>query len=698
MKQHCPRESISRSVLIAAASVILALQPARAEDLVAKTRELLHDARARAAERPRAGIVSRDRFLTRPAISNVALAPDGLHVSYLEWTGDEAAAKIVELASGRRMRAAAGLRGAECAWSGDGRRLWIADARGLAVAAADDFAAKRILEWETRKSQRLWAVDASAADYAILYEREGVLDETRHRYILVDTAGTKRTIVEAKWPLLSILLDGDGGPKFVAAYDGARYETVVRQYGPNGARDLMRLAPLEDCRLLGYEGDGTALWLLARHDGDKIALRRCDTTTDRCETMHVDPDGLADVDAALWSAARRTWQAIAYHAGHRRWRGNDAVGRETIARLESRFPDDNLELSASSDGAIWLVRAQRAQSAKTRYYTYSAAEDRLREILGQDDAEPSTELRGAAANPVTYEASDGFLVHGYVWLPDGIALETAPLVTWLHGGPIARVYDRWDPLVQLLVNRGCIVFAPNFRGSSGYGARYTLAAGGDVGNGRVLADVIEGIDFLLEQGIGDTRAQAVMGMSFGGYASLLAVSHHPNRFRCAVAAAPPTDYGWAKEWQAENESGASRADGPPLAVQFEHYGFRYRDAGWRDRMRRESPLAMIDALQAPLYLWAGARDERVPQKSVTHFVATARRGGAAISFLVDPTAGHVPNDDLGNEALLYLVELAVHRHLAGALDPPAPELERFLERNLRVDDRLPDAAPIPVGK
>ena len=75
----------------------------------------------------------------------------------------------------------------------------------------------------------------------------------------------------------------------------------------------------------------------------------------------------------------------------------------------------------------------------------------------------------------------------------------------------------YNSLVQTLVNRGYAVFQPNFRSSTGYGDKYMLAPKSDFGNGRVQADIIEGVQWLVANGVGDKRKLAIMGDSFGGY-------------------------------------------------------------------------------------------------------------------------------------------------------------------------------------
>jgi len=176
-----------------------------------------------------------------------------------------------------------------------------------------------------------------------------------------------------------------------------------------------------------------------------------------------------------------------------------------------------------------------------------------------------------------------------------------------------------------------------------------------------------------------------MGHSFGAYASLLAVSHHPERFRFAVASAAPVDFSWVMHWIANHDSSALPDDGPPAEVMFPHYGVPFADPTWRDAMRREAPLGQVQRLRTPVHLWAGARDDRVPIKSISRYAADAKRHGAKVSLLIDPDAGHNPNTRLSLEAVLYLYEQAAARHFGGALTPASAQLQAFLEANLRLD-------------
>jgi len=672
-------------VVVAIALLSASRTASQETDPVATTRITLRNAKTQATKQPRPSLVSREAYFRRREIVDVRLSPDGRHLSFLRRTDKGLDLTMQNVSSGAETRIVAGLRRAETAWSGDGRRLWIADDQGLAVMESAGLSAKRILKWDPRKKQKLWAVDARAPRYAIMHERVAQHGAERHRYLRVDEQGKTHLLLEAALPVRNALLNAKGELVFTAAFDGSRFETVIRKYTAGAPRELLRCGSIQECRLVGYNEAQKTLWLHSQHGEDKLALQRWQEKSGRWDTVHRDPDAVADADAVVWSAAQENWLAIAYHGGRRRWYGNGSDTRARLTSLERQLPEANLRLSPTIDGRLWLVHAQQSDRAMDRHYLYRPELNRLQRLFAREEVSKRMPPPGAVMHPVSYRARDGMLLHGYVLLPGGIAPGKAPLIAWLHGGPIARTFDRFDASMQLLVNRGNAVFVPNFRASAGYGLRYVLSARGDVGNGRVLADIIDGMDFLLVEGIGDRARQAVMGMSFGGYASLLALSHHPARFRFAFAGAPPTEYGWTKQWQAEHDSEALRAEGAPLSLLFPLLGFPYEDAAWREKMRRESPLAALGALRAPAYIWAGERDDHVPIKSIVHYVGEARRRGKPLSLLIDPAAGHAPENLLGAEAFLYLLETAAHRHFGSEVSPVSPELRAFLSRNTRID-------------
>ncbi|MGH8108375.1 MAG: alpha/beta fold hydrolase [Arenimonas sp.] len=656
-------------------------------DQLESSRIALRKASQLAINQAKAPMIGRETLLQRPVIANVGLSPDGRYLSFLRRNEQGFDLWLQEVENGMRFRLLADVRGAEQRWSGDGSRLWMADELGLAVIEPATHKAKRILKWNAARKQSFVGVDKRAPAYALMTERIEQNHALRYRYLLVDVTGKTRLLHEAALPLRKLLLRKDGSLVFTAAFDGANYDTVIRRYNKQGVSELARCHGIEVCELVGYGRQENVLWMLAQRGEDKTVLQRWQAGQPDWKTVHRDPANIADAEGLIWNNSQNDWQAIAYYGAKRRWHGNSAEMKADLASLQKHLPDANLQLTQANDRRVWLVDAEQSNWPLSRHFLYEPGKDKLRPLFSKDDATirfpPSHQL--TTAQPVSWRARDGMVLHGYVYLPQGVALGKAPLIAWLHGGPVARLYDDYDPRLQLLTNRGYAVFLPNFRISNGYGLRYLRAANGDVGNGRVLSDVIDGLDFLLAQGIGDRNRQAVVGHSFGGYASLLAASHYPQRFRFAFAGAPPTDYGWMKQWQAEHDSESLHGDGPPLALSLPQHGLPYADAAWRQKMKRESPLNSVSKLRTPIYIWAGGKDDHVPIKSIANYASEARRHGKTLALLIDPDAGHTPAQALGSEAWVFMLESVADRHFGGGLTPASPELDTFLRKHLLID-------------
>jgi dipeptidyl aminopeptidase/acylaminoacyl peptidase len=126
-------------------------------------------------------------------------------------------------------------------------------------------------------------------------------------------------------------------------------------------------------------------------------------------------------------------------------------------------------------------------------------------------------------------------LQGYLTLPAGAPPRQLPTVLYVHGGPWAR--DYWaggDAMPYFLANRGYAVLQVNYRGSSGYGRAFQDAARGEFA-AKMHDDLIDGVDHLIAQGITDRHKTAIMGASYGGYATLVGMTFTPERFSCGIS-------------------------------------------------------------------------------------------------------------------------------------------------------------------
>lgn len=364
----------------------------------------------------------------------------------------------------------------------------------------------------------------------------------------------------------------------------------------------------------------------------------------------------------------------------------DASLAPAVAALRRQLPDGELRVDLAA--GRWLVRQSVDTSRAERLYLFSPESGALRPLALAPSPPPwdaPDEAALAHKLPVRWPASDGRWLFGYLTVPPGRDLATAPLVIRAHGGPWSATDAGYDAATQLLANRGALVFEPNFRGSTGMGRDYLLAAGSDFGNGRVQRDILEGARWLLDRGLGDASKVLAFGASFGGYSALLAATHEPALVRAAVAVAPPTDFGRTLADATRQGETPWHDSGFSLLGTLRALGIDPHDAAQRERLYRQSPLGAAAALQRPVLLLAGGRDDRVSLRGVIHYAATLAALGKDVSLFVDAEAGHTLEDPLLREAVLYLLELTLHRE-AGA-PPPAPprgEVAELLQSRFRL--------------
>ncbi|MFE9499179.1 prolyl oligopeptidase family serine peptidase [Streptomyces collinus] len=224
-------------------------------------------------------------------------------------------------------------------------------------------------------------------------------------------------------------------------------------------------------------------------------------------------------------------------------------------------------------------------------------------------------------------ARDGVPLNGWYYrAPGRNPGEPAPCVIHLHGGPEDQERPVLEPLYHEILGRGVDVFAPDVRGSSGYGRSFVDS---DLGEGRFAAidDVADCAAHAVLSGSADPSRLAVMGRSYGGYLTFASLVRHPELFRTGVAVCGMSDF--ATFFQGTE---------PWIAQSAAHkYGHPERD---RELLRRLSPMSRIDALRAPLLAVHGEHDTNVPPGESEQFVRAARERGLNAELLTLRDEGH----------------------------------------------------------
>jgi len=640
--------------------------------------------------RPPAPPFPRIAFLAQPDRQGAWLSPDGTRVAYLRQQGNARGVWIVPTAGGKPVRVLAQTDADTLAWSRDARWLFLASKRQLFALAASGQGGSRAISRLGGKWARSFAfADPSQPAAAVVFEAPPHVSRTpkRWRVFRVDAAGRETLLHEDARTLVDVALDGRGRVAFLIRVEGEAH-VVLRMQGGRLV-PAMRCERLVRCSLVSASADGREAIVTTDAGGDKYRLARL-TADNTLQTLHADPHDREDLFEVSIDPVTQAPLFARYASAAQQTHGLTPEARTHLAAIAKQLPGPRgLRVEVGrGPGARWLVHDRAATRKGERLHVYDPATGALREMLAdtgylhRDKPAPAlAEAAMARKFPFVYRASDGLPVHGFVLVPPGVDVSRAPLIAHVHGGPFALFRPEFSSLGQLLANRGYVVFESNFRGSTGFGQAYMRAGKGDYGNGRVQRDIVEGVQALLAQGIGDRARVGIVGGSFGGYSALQGVTFQPDLFKVGVAAVPPADLGWVVRWYSRSVD--QMTPGIPLSTSMRLLELDPADPVAMERLRAQSPIANAGKLARPVLLIAGADDERVPIRSVMHYAAALSAKGKDVSLLVDPEGRHQVSDPDTREAYMFLAERLLQRRLGGrAPEPPDRRLKAFIDRNL----------------
>jgi dipeptidyl aminopeptidase/acylaminoacyl peptidase len=631
---------------------------------------------------PQAHPLADDDFSRRSPVREVKLSPDGAAIAFIETgSGGNASVQLLDLRTGHKRQLLAQVGRAALEWSTDSRLLFVDSGDALATLSPQDGASTRIASFDAKARQQFVAVDSRRPQAGLADEFDAAAGTYRlHR---IDSDGKRELLYEGK-KLLDYLLDERGNLSVIRTRD-EHYDQVVAHREQGKWVEVARCQPLRACGLVSIAG--STLQMTVNLDDDRKGLVALDLRTHTQRVVHTDPARLADLKQLVLSPATGQPMFAVYGAPLRRNYGLIAATRTAAADIARRFPQANVSISASEAAPRWLVTERGARLPQERYWLYDRRSRAFAQVLQaeREQGAPLPERDLALSTAVQYRASDGALVHGYLTLPPGKDPAALPLLTMVHGGPWASFGNDYGTLVQLLANRGYAVFQPNFRSSTGYGSKYMLAPKADFGNGRVQADIVEGVRWLVANGIGDRKRLGIMGDSFGGYATLMALTHTPDLFQFGMALAPPPDF--ARTLRAVADSGALE-DEMPFTARLPMLGIPLDDKAMKP-MTDDAPASHVAQVTRPVLIIAGERDDKVAIGAITDYVARLQELQRPVSLLVAPDEGHSPRKPITRQAYLYLLQQMLHRHLGGPAAPaPTPELAAYLKQNMKAGGAL----------
>ena len=226
---------------------------------------------------------------------------------------------------------------------------------------------------------------------------------------------------------------------------------------------------------------------------------------------------------------------------------------------------------------------------------------------------------------VQFQEHDGLPLSGWFYRAPG-AKGSGPVVLSFHGGPEGQERPFFSPTYQALLGQGISVFAPNVRGSSGFGKRFL-----NLDNGALRVEAVKDLkdcaDHLVRTGVADARRLGVMGGSYGGYMVMAGLTEFPGLFAAGADLFGivnfETFFRDTEPWMA--------------AISTVEYGDPKTQAALLHQL---SPIHKLDQDRTPTLVLHGANDTNVPVVEAEQVVATLKKNGVPVEYILFQDEGH----------------------------------------------------------
>lgn len=601
---------------------------------------------ATAGPAPQSGadtLIPRDKIFGNPSRAGGQISPDGKHVSWLSpvdgvmnvWVapiGDLAAAKAVTKETKRGLQS--------YFWAPDGAHIiYLQDSGGnenfrvhsVDIATLKDTALTKAGDKvratiqgvsKLRPDVVLIGLNDRNPQFFDLYE---VNYKTGESKLVMENPGYGGWVTDNQLkPRFAFQQVPGGGSKYFRLGADGKWAEVLTVAN----EDFFTTSPV------GFNRDGTALYWVDSRGRDKAALVKMDPETLKSEVIA--SSDKADIQGLLTDPD--SYEPIAYSVNYLKneWTPLNAAAKADLDFLKAKLPGEVAITSATDDGSKLIVAASAAEQPATAYIYDRKAKSLTKLYETRPDL---SAYRLQPMWPVEIPTGDGKTLVSYLTLPpgadankDGKADRPVPMVLFVHGGPWARDGYGYNSAHQWLANRGYAVLSVNYRGSTGFGKGFVNAAIGEW-SGKMHQDLIDAVDWSIARGVTSKDKVAIMGGSYGGYATLVGLTFTPDKFACGVDIVGPSNLKTLMEsfppyWR------------PILEGTFyKHIGDPSKPEDLK-RMMAQSPITRVDAITKPLLIGQGGNDPRVVKAESDQIVEAMKARKLPVTYINYPDEGH----------------------------------------------------------
>ena len=412
-----------------------------------------------------------------------------------------------------------------------------------------------------------------------------------------------------------------------------------------------------------FAKDGRMYMVSDKGDNKDLSeLLLVDIDSEKIEYIESDPEGKVDFGGAIFSDLTDELIGTSYTADKSKIYWRDKAFEGDYDMLVDRFNGAEISFtSGTEDEKTWIVFVNKDTDPGSAYLFDRNSKETT--FLYR----PRTELpveHLCEMKPISFISSDGLEIPAYLTLPKTEKINNLPFVIMPHGGPWARDYWGYNSYAQFLSNRGYGVLMVNFRGSIGYGKSFLNK--GNLQWGKLMQDDITwGVKHIVEKGWADENRIAILGGSYGGYATLAGLTFTPDVYAAGVSIVGPSNLFTLLEtippyWASALKMFHIRMGNPETEEGKTH-------------LKAISPFFHADKIKSPLLVAQGDNDPRVKTAESDQIVAACRDSGQDVQYLNFPDEGHGFANPSNSMAFLAVTEQFLAKHIGGRFQKEVPK-------------------------
>jgi dipeptidyl aminopeptidase/acylaminoacyl peptidase len=601
-------------------------------------------------------------FFTSSEKTNFKISPNGKYVSYLKRYKDKQNLFIKRLESGSDEQATSytdfSVRG-DYFWTFDNQILFSKDYFGdksrHQIFALDVHSLETRLLFASEPKVRTWIINTNrlAPDVLSIAMNKRTINTPDSAisdvYKLNIKTGEVKLYLTNPGNITEWFVDADGSIRLAKANEGADESIFYRPAEGASFKLVYKNNFRNSVRPIGFSGVKNYFYALSNVGRDKTAVVEINAEDGKEERVVYASDK-ADIQRVEYTRSKHRIEWAAWEEDKPKKHFFDNGIGNVYDDVSRQLVGSEINLSSRDTAEQKFIVTASTDRSRGAVYLYDRKQNKLSKLNDNSKLNPEDMC---AMEPISYHASDGTLINGYLTYPQSDDRTDLPVIVIPHDNPFDQ-RDQWGyrAETQFFASRGYAVLQVNYRGSSGYGKQFNNAGFKEQG-GKIQQDILDGVNWLIQNKIANPAKIAIVGRRFGGFSALYGVSFYPHKYACAVAIdAPINAFAYVKELPSFLK--------PIMQRRYEMFGDPEKD---KERLKAISPVFNTNKVKSPIMIFQAGMDSRLNTSEMSHYISNLRRRNVLVDYNSSNKENRSGSTDSSRTQMYQKIEKFLHDNM-----------------------------------